>query len=110
LCELIESDTLTAGSSDASAGSGREPQRSNAELRYLEETVVVCDGSHNDNCLALLLLGGVLVGSCGHNATDRNRRPVDLAHVETAENGGVELGVGTACNLLQSTLRHYLER
>jgi len=110
LCELVKGDALTAGSSDASTGSGGEPQGSDVELGHLEETVIISDSADNDNSLALLLLGGVLVGSGSHNATDRNRRPVDLAHIETAEDGCVELGVGTACILLQSTLRHYLER
>lgn len=110
LCELIKGDALTAGSSNASTGSGGEPQGSDAELGHFEEAVVISYRCNNDNSLSLLLLGRTLVGSRGHNAGDRNRGSVDLAHVETAQDSGVELGVGTACKLLQSTLRHYLER
>lgn len=76
---LIDGEALTAGLLNASAGGGGEAESRNGELGKLEETVVVSDGadlisisdvpsmhyawaSYNDDGLALVCLGRVLVG------------------------------------------------
>jgi hypothetical protein len=77
--DLIHGEALAAGLLDAGTGRGGEAHGRDGELGELEETVVVSDGSdlilltiapcvcmlmpYNDDGLALVCLGGVLVGS-----------------------------------------------
>ena len=77
--DLVEGESLTTSSQDAGAGRGGEAESRNGELGKLEETVVVSDGAdlicvsifafwscrvpYNDDGLALVRLGRLLVGS-----------------------------------------------
>ena len=94
--QLINGQGLTTSGDDAGAGSGGVAEGSDRELGELKETVVVSDGADQDDGLALVSLAGVLVGSSGDDLGEGHGRAVDLAHVQTAENSGVELAVGTA--------------
>lgn len=95
--QLIDGQGLTTSGDNAGAGSVGVAEGSDRELGELKETVVVSDGADQDNGLALVSLAGVLVGSSGNDLGERHGRAVDLAHVQTAEDSGVELAVGTAC-------------
>jgi len=57
--KLIESQSFTTGSKDASTGSGSESERSDAELGNRKQTVVIGDGADNNDGLALGTLLGV---------------------------------------------------
>lgn len=94
--ELIDGEALTTGGQDAGTGSCGETEGRNGELGNAQETVVVSDGANNDDGLARLLLGGVLVGDLTGDARDGHGWAVDLAHHQAAEDDSVELGVGTA--------------
>jgi hypothetical protein len=77
--DLIDGEALAAGLLNARTGRRSEAHRGDGELGELKETVVVSDGSdlvllasfcwicirepYNDDGLALVCLGGVLVGS-----------------------------------------------
>lgn len=61
--KLVESQSLTTGLLNASLGAPGEPQSGDAELGHLEQTVVVGDGSDNNDSLALVDIG--LVGRIG---------------------------------------------
>ena len=105
--ELINGEALTTGGQDAGTSGCGEAKGGNGQLGDGQETVVVGDGSNNDDGLALDLLGSVLVGGGANNAGDGHRRAIDLAHHQAAEDDLVELGVGTAfcaskCQHLQS--------
>ncbi len=89
--ELIQREDLTAGSDDASAGSGGEAERSDGELWDGQEAVVISDGTDNDNGLVVGLLGNV-----GNDSGDRHWWPVDAGHKQTAEDDLVEGGLGAA--------------
>ena len=97
LRKLVKSEALTTGSSDASTGGSSEPQSSNGDLGDLVKTVVIGDGTNNNDGLSCVGLCAVLVCGSGDDTADGNGRSVDLGHVEAAEDGCVELGVGTAC-------------
>lgn len=97
--ELVEGEALTTGSLDAGTCGVGESESSDGELGKLEDSVVVGDGADNDDGL------GGLGGRSGNttlrlgqvdDARDRDRRLVDLGHVESAENGLVESAVGAA--------------
>ena len=94
--QLIDGQGLTTSGDNAGAGSVGVAEGSDRELGELKETVVVSDGADQDNGLALVSLAGVLVGSSGNDLGERHGRAVDLAHHQAAEDGGIELGVGTA--------------
>lgn len=59
---LVDGEDLTAGLLNAGTSRGSEAESGNGELGELEETVVVSDSANDDNGLALVSLGGVLVG------------------------------------------------
>lgn len=90
--KLVQSQSLTAGSQDASAGSGSEAKSSHGALGELEKTVVVGDGSNNDNGL---VVGLGLLGSVGGNAGQRHGGSVDLGEEQTTQDDLVERGIGT---------------
>lgn len=97
--ELVKGEALTTSSLDTSTGSVGESESSDRELGKLENSVVVSDGTNNNNGL------GGLGGRSGNttlrlgqvdNTRDRNRGLVDLGHVKSAENGLVESAVSSA--------------
>lgn len=94
--ELVEGEGLTSGSENSGAGSGGELQGGNGELWDGESTVVVCDGSDNNNGLSIVL-GGVWVGSVPDDSRERNWWTVDLRGKESAEDNLVEWSVGSTC-------------
>jgi len=57
--KLVQSQSLTSSSKDARTSSGSESESSHAELRNGQETVVIGDGTDNDDGLVVRLLGGV---------------------------------------------------
>lgn len=74
--ELVEGDSLTAGSDNAGTGSVREAEGGNRKLGDLDEALVVKDRADNDNGLRVV---GVRATGLLDNARDRNGRTVDLA-------------------------------
>lgn len=94
--DLVDGESLTTSSQDAGAGRGGEAESRNGELGKLEETVVVSDGADNDDGLALVRLGRLLVGSSCDDAGQADGRAVDLGHHEASQNRLVEGGIGTA--------------
>lgn len=94
--ELVNGEALTTSGQDAGAGSRGEAEGGDGELWNGKEAVVVSDGADQDNGLALVLLGGVLVGSGRNNLGDAHWWAVDVAHHQSPQDDRVELGVGTA--------------
>jgi len=90
--KLIKGQGLAASSRDASAGGLSEAQSGDLDLGDSEEAVVI--GNRADNNDRLLLIAVLEVGG---NARERNRRAVDTAHEEAAEDHLIEGGVGAAC-------------
>jgi len=91
--ELIEGDGLTTSGQDAGAGGSSEPQSSDGELGDLKDTVVIGNGSDNNN--GLVGLQGLLVVDIAENPGERNGGAVDLGHEQAAEDDLVEGGIGT---------------
>jgi hypothetical protein len=87
--ELIEGEGLTTGGQDAGTGGGGEAQSGDAQLGDGKQTVVIGDGTDNDDGLALLTL------ALTNDAGDRDGGSVDAGHKETAQDDLVEAGVGT---------------
>lgn len=92
--KLVESQSLASDCLDPGASGGCEPQGSDGELGNRKKTVVVSDGTDNDNGF-VVVVGRVWVGTVLDDAGDRDRGPVDLRHKETAEDSLVEGTVGT---------------
>jgi hypothetical protein len=91
---LVDGESLTTSLLDAGAGRGGEAHGSDGELGELEKTDIVGDGADNDNGLASVGLGGVLVGSGRDDLGEGDRGTVDLRHHQTAEDDLVEGSVG----------------
>ena len=89
-CQLIEGQSLTTCSKDASTSSGSEAESSNTELWNGQETVVIGDGTNDDNGLVVGLLGNV-----GGDSREGDWWSVDAGHEKSAENDLVEGGLGT---------------
>lgn len=98
--ELVEGDALTAGSLNAGTGSVGESESSYRKLGELKNSVVVSDGTNNNNGLGGLRSGSgdttLRLGEVD-DARDRNRGLVDLGHIQTTKNGLVESAVSSAC-------------
>lgn len=92
--QLVECEALTTSSGDPGTGGGSESERGNRDLGDLEQTVVVSDAGDCDNGLALVLGSSVLVGDGCDDLGEGDRRTVDLAHHQSAENSLVEVGIG----------------
>jgi len=90
LSQLIQSQGLTTGGNDAGTGGSGEAESGNAELGDGQETVVIGDGTNDDNGLIVGLLGGV-----GNNAREGDGWAVDARHEEAAEHDFVEGRLGT---------------
>lgn len=84
-CQLIESQSLTTGCENASTSGSGEAESCNAELWDGQQTVVISDGTDNDDGLVVALLGSV-----GDNSGDGDWGSVDLGHEESSENDLVE--------------------
>lgn len=101
--DLVNGEALTTSLLDASASRGSEAESRNRELGELEHAVVVSDGADNDDGLALVGLGGVLVGRDGDNLGEGDGGTVGLGHHEAAQNRLVEGGIGAASQELVQT-------
>lgn len=88
--ELVEGDGLATGSLDASTGSGGEAEGSNRDLGDGQETVVIGDGTDNNDGLLLVAL------EVGDNARDGHGGTVDAGHEQPAEHDLVEGRVSAA--------------
>ena len=89
--ELIESDGLAASGDDAGTGGGGEAQSGDGHLGDDQETVVIGDGTNNNDGLLLVAVLEVL-----GNAGQRDRRAVDAAHEQAAKHDLVEGRVSAA--------------
>ena len=98
--ELVEGESLTAGSDDSLTGRGGEFESGDGELRDLGESLVVEDGSDDDDSL-----GVVRVGSSGllDNSGEGDRGSVDL-HVNGAS-GDLSNQASRLTLLIKSRLR-----
>jgi len=90
--ELVEGENLTTSSKNAGTGGSGEAEGSNAELWNGQETVVISDGTDDDNGLVIGLLRHV-----GNDSGDGDRWAVDAGHKKATENDLVEGRIGTAC-------------
>ena len=97
--ELIQGEDLTTGSQDAGTGSGGEAERSNAELWNSQETVVVGDGTDDNNGLVVGLLRDV-----GNDSGERHWWSVDARHKQATEDDLVERGLGAALGAISIAL------
>lgn len=93
--KLVQGDSLTTSSEDAGTGGGGESQSSDGHLGALEQTVVVGDGTDNNDGSLLTLLVDV-----GDNAGQGDGRSVDLGRKQTSKNNLVERGIGSACKIV----------
>lgn len=98
-CQLVQGQALSSGSQDPGPRGSGEPERCDGNFGDGEETVVIGDGTDDDDGLAGALLGGLLGGGGANNAGNGHRGAVDLGHIKAAEDNGVEFGVGTACSV-----------
>jgi hypothetical protein len=89
--KLVQGDSLTTGSENTGTGGGGESQGSDGHLGALEQTVVVSDGTDNNDGSLLALLVDV-----GDNAGQGDGRSVDLGSKQTSKNNLVERGVSSA--------------
>lgn len=92
--ELVKSQSLASSCLDSGASGGSESQSGDGKLRDSEETVIVSDGTDNDNSL-VIVVSRVWISTVLDDAGDRDRGPVDLGHEETAKNSLIEGAVGT---------------
>ena len=96
--ELVEGDGLTTGGLNASAGSGGEPESGDRDLGDRKETVIVGDGTdNNDGAVVVLgvLLVDVGVASVTRDLAQGHRGAVHLGHEQAAEDDLVEGRIGT---------------
>lgn len=82
--ELIEGEGLTASLQDTGTSSGSEAESSHADLWDGQETVVIGDGSNNNDSPLLLLL------DVGNDSGDGYWWAVDTAHKQAAKDDLVE--------------------
>jgi hypothetical protein len=80
--QLIQSQALTASGNDASTSGGGESHGSDCDLGDLEQTVVISDGTDNDNNLILLVIADDLALDAGEG----NGRSVDAGHKQATQN------------------------
>ena len=88
--KLVKSQHLTTSSHDAGPGAFRNAEGRHAKLGNIEQAGVISDRAHNRRGLPVFALHEL------GQFRQRKRRAVSLAHVETTEDHGVELGVGAA--------------
>jgi len=83
-CELIESETLTAGLKDACTSSVGEVQSADGHLGNVEQTSIIANSS-NDDCSLLRVLMDITI-----NTRERDDRAVGTALHQTLANLSVE--------------------
>lgn len=91
--ELVEGQGFTTVGDDSFPGGSSESQSGDGELGDNRESLVVQNGTDDDNSL-----GSVGVGALGFldNSGDRDRRSVDLGHKQPLQDDSVELGFGSS--------------
>lgn len=90
--KLVNGEALTTGLDDTGTSSGSESQSGDSGLGDGKDTVVVGDGSNDNNSLVGVALELKSLG----DARKRHRGSVDLGQEKLLQNRLVELGVGTA--------------
>ncbi|TGO55093.1 hypothetical protein BOTNAR_0252g00120 [Botryotinia narcissicola] len=88
--QLIQGQGLTTGSKNAGTGGSGEAESSNADLWDGQKTVVISDGSDDDDGSLLILVG------LGCDSGDGNGRSVDAGHKKSTKNDLVEGGFSAA--------------
>jgi len=83
--QLIKSQNLSTSSQNACASGSGEAQGSNADLWNSQETVVIGNGSNDDDGLVVGLLGCVR-----NNSGERHWRSVDARHEQATKDDLVE--------------------
>lgn len=89
--QLVQGDSLTTSLDDSSLGRGGESQSGDGDLRDIQQSDVVGDGTNNNDSLVsstLLLQGHVDSGK-------RHRRSVDLGQEQRSQDNLVEWSIGT---------------
>lgn len=89
--ELVQGDGLTTGGNDAGTGGGSEAEGRDGGLGELEESVVIGDGTDNDDDSLLTLLADV-----ANNSGQGDGRSVDLGHEKSAKDDLVERRISSA--------------
>jgi hypothetical protein len=98
-CKLIKGEDFTSSSLDSGSGGGGEAKSCDAHLWDGKETVVISDGTdNNDGLRDGLVLSGWEIGRA-HQTGEGDRGAVNARHKEAAEHDFVEVGVGTTCLL-----------
>lgn len=95
--ELVQGDGLTTGGGNSGTGSGSESKSGDGGLGESQKSVVIGDGTDDDDGALLALLVDV-----GNNAGQRNGRAVDLGHEESSKDNLVEGGIGSAWGTMVS--------
>lgn len=91
--KLVDGDGLTTSLHDTGTGTLGETESGNGDLlRGLEETVVVGDGTDNNDGLA----SGARTGNGARDASNRDRGAVGLRKEKLPQDDLVELGIRTA--------------
>lgn len=103
--ELVEGDALTTSLLNASAGGCGEAESGDAQLRDLEETVVVGDGADNSADLVTAGLLVVLVGSHANNLGERDRWGVDARHAQSVQSKNLTIYFHITSHLFTHLLR-----
>lgn len=75
--KLVKGKSFTSCSLDLGTSSGCESQGGDGELRNLEETVIVGDGTDNNDGL-VVVVGSMRVRAVLDDARNGDRGPVDL--------------------------------
>lgn len=97
--QLVQGDALTTSLQDGGSGAGGESQSGNGGLWELEDSVVVSDGTDNDNGL----VGSALLVQSLADSGNGDRRSVDLGQEQRSQDNLVEWSISTTCGILVST-------
>jgi hypothetical protein len=89
--QLVQSDSLTTSLDNLSTGTSGESQSGDCGLWELEDTVVIGDGTNNNNGL----LSSTLLGQGTGDSRNRDWWSVDLRKEQGFENNLVEWSIST---------------
>lgn len=91
--ELVQSDGLTTSIHNLGTGASGESESGNSGLWELKDTVVIGDGTNNDNGL----VSGTLLLKSTVNSGHRHWWSVDLGKEQRLEHNLVEWSLSTTC-------------
>jgi hypothetical protein len=89
--QLVQSDSLTTSLDNLSTGTSSKSQSSNGGLWELEDTVIIGDGTDNNNGL----LSSTFLGQGTGDSRNRDWWSVDLRKEQRFENNLVEWSIST---------------